>query len=142
MRQSKKGSKRKSLPKLKKEAKDLYALWCKLSWMDSNGNVPCYTCDAKMELGTSNCQWGHFWPQGGYSGLIFHPDNSRPQCYRCNIHLKGNFGEFRIRLINEIGQDAVDELESIRHKPLDMTRSDYEEMINDLKDKINQLKQE
>ena len=125
--------KSKSLSKLKEEAWSLFSARLKQRYADDEGNVMCFTCNALMKQNTSNCQGGHYLSRGGYPGLTFHPDNSRPQCYRCNIHLKGNTVEFRIRLIEEIGLERVEALEAQRHAQVKLTRSDYEKMIEELK---------
>jgi hypothetical protein len=124
-----KAKKTKSLPKLKKQVLDLFAQYVKLK-AASEGKLFCYTCDAPLKLNTSNCQLGHYLSRGAYPGLTFEPNNSRPQCYRCNIHLHGNLIEFRERLINEIGMGAVMQLEGFRHMQVKLSRSDYTEMIN------------
>ena len=125
--------KKKSLSKLKEEAWSLFSARLKQRYADDDGNVRCFTCGAIMKLNTTNCQGGHYLSRGGYPGLTFHPDNSRPQCYRCNVHLKGNTVEFRIRLIEEIGLERVEALEAQRHNQVKLTRSDYEKMIEELK---------
>ena len=130
--------KKQTLPKLKKKALDLYAEWVKLV-AHKEGKLYCYTCGSPLTLRTSNCQLGHYLSRGAYPGLTFHPDNSRPQCYRCNCHLHGATVEFRERLICEIGLENVEALEALRHTPSTLTRSDYETMIETLKNQINEL---
>lgn len=128
-----------SLPKLKAKALDLYSELVKLR-AAKDEKLFCYTCDSKLELRTSNCQLGHYLPRGAYPGLTFHSDNSRLQCYRCNCHLHGNTIEFRERLIKELGIEAVESLESLRHKPVKWSRSDFEVMIDCFKSEIENLK--
>lgn len=128
-----------SLPKLKKKALDLYSELVKLRAHRDN-KLRCYTCDCELTLNTSNCQLGHFLSRGAYPGFTFHPDNSRPQCYRCNVHLHGNLIEFRTRLINEIGREEVERLEARRHDQMKWSRSDFASMIEDFKGQINYLK--
>jgi hypothetical protein len=130
--------KQQTLPKLKKKALDLYAEMVKLE-AAAAGKLFCYTCGARLELRTSNCQLGHYLSRGAYPGLTFHPNNNRPQCYRCNCHLHGNTIEFRERLIKEIGLSQVEELEARRHEAIKLTRSDYEEMIERFKSRIKEL---
>ena len=130
--------KTKTIPKLKAEAWSLYAKIVKLKTA-INGNVKCYTCGSNMEYGTTNCQAGHYLSRGAYPGLTFHKDNSRPQCYRCNIHLHGNTVEFRHRLIDEIGLDRVVELEESRHIPVKLSRHDYLEMIEQFKEELSKI---
>jgi hypothetical protein len=128
-----------TLPKLKKKALDLYSELVKLK-AHNEGKLYCYTCDTPLNLGTSNCQLGHYLSRGAYPGLTFHPHNSRVQCYRCNCHLHGATIEFRHRLIDEIGLTDVETLEHARHDTIKWTRAEYLQMIEDYKTEINILR--
>lgn len=128
-----------SIPKLKKKALDLYSELVKVRAY-SEGKLVCYTCDSNLQLNTSNCQLGHYLSRGAYPGLTFHPNNSRVQCYRCNCHLHGNTIEFRERLINEIGIEKVESLESSRHTQVKWSRTDFLQMIDKFKEEIESLK--
>lgn len=131
--------KKQTLPKLKKKALDLYSELVKTrAYID--GKLKCFTCSAPLQLHTSNCQLGHFLSRGAYPGLTFHPDNSRPQCYRCNCHLHGNTIEFRTQLIFEIGRPSVEKLEAQRFDSVKWIRSDYEEMIKKYSEELAELK--
>lgn len=132
--------KKQSLPALKKKALDLYSELVKLEAYNE-GKLCCYTCDSPLQLSTSNCHLGHYLSRGAYPGLTFHPENSRIQCYRCNVHLHGNTVEFRHRLINEIGIEAVEKLEFGRHIQVKWTRGELLNMIEVYKEKIKNLKQ-
>jgi hypothetical protein len=127
-----------TLPKLKAKALDLFAKVVKLRAY-RNDKLFCYTCGKPLQLNTVDCQCGHYLSRGAYSGLTFHPNNSRPQCRKCNYFLNGNLIEYRIRLIAELGEKAVLDLESRRHEPLKLSRSDYEKMIEMFKEEINEL---
>jgi len=129
-----------TLPKLKKKALDLYSELVKIK-AHNEGKLRCYTCDHELTLKTCNCQLGHYLSRGAYPGLTFHSDNSRPQCYRCNVHLHGNTIEFRERLINEIGYNKVTELELRRHTQVKWGRSDLLEMITSFTQQIKELNQ-
>lgn len=70
-----------------------------------DGNV-CFTC-GQRDLAGSNWQAGHMIP--GRRGLVlFDPELVRSQCFRCNINLKGNAGEFALRFMeeHEYGEDV------------------------------------
>ena len=57
--------------------------------------LQCYTCGNP----TDHPHTGHFIPSSVCSvALRYDLDNLRPQCYRCNIHLSGNWIEFEKRL--------------------------------------------
>jgi hypothetical protein len=127
-----------SIPRLKKKALDLFSQVVKLRAY-REGNLICYTCDSPVLLGSSNCQLGHYLSRGAYPGLTFHPDNSRIQCYRCNVMLHGNTIEFRERLIKEIGVIKIEQLESIRHIQIKMNRSDYHDLIDKYSKEIKDL---
>jgi len=128
-----------SIPKLKKKALDLYSELVKLK-AHSEGKLRCYTCDKPLQLHTINCQLGHYLSRGAYPGLTFHPENSRPQCYRCNVHLHGNLIEFRERMITEIGLERLEKLEFGRHIEVKLHRSDYYNMITTFTAEIKELK--
>ena len=130
--------KKPTLPKLKKKAWEYFALMRKLQF-EAEGKLRCYTCDKPLTIKTTDCQLGHYLSRGGYPGLTFVQNNSRPQCYRCNCHLHGNTIEFRERLINELGLNEVEALEAKRHDQVKLTRSDYEEMIEYYKNAIKEL---
>jgi hypothetical protein len=130
--------KAKSLPKLKKEALDLFAKLIKLEHQRI-GDLHCYTCEKSLEPNTTDCQLGHYLPRGAYPGLTFERDNVRLQCMRCNVFLHGNTFEFRARLVDELGESKVLELEAKRHNAVKLTRSDYLRMIQEFKNEINEL---
>ncbi len=128
-----------SIPKLKTKALNLYSELVKLRAFKED-KLFCYTCGSPLQLNTSNAQLGHYLSRGAYPGLTFHPDNSRCQCYRCNCHLHGNTIEFRERLINEIGIERVEALESSRHVQVKWGRTDFHDLIDKYKAEIDLLK--
>lgn len=61
----------------------------------------CYTCPALGLIG-SNRHLGHFISKSVCSAaLAYSLDNLRPQCYRCNIHLSGNWVAFEAHLTRD-----------------------------------------
>lgn len=54
---------------------------------------------------------GHYKSQGGNSALRFDELNVHAQCSICNNHLSGNLANYRIKLIEKIGIQAVENLE-------------------------------
>ncbi len=59
--------------------------------------------------------------------------NLRPQCYGCNIDLGGNGSEFYRRLVQDEGQEYVDELFSRKNFLLKETKDFYFEKIAEYK---------
>lgn len=64
----------------------------------------CYCCGA-LNLSGANRHLGHFIPSSVCSAdLRYSLDNLRPSCYRCNIHLSGNWPAYEAHL----KRDGVD----------------------------------
>lgn len=77
-------------------------LWneCKRIIRAKYGNT-CYTCGAQP-LEKSNFQTGHFIPSSVCSvEMRYSLDNLRPQCFRCNINLSGNWLAYEEHLIKD-----------------------------------------
>lgn len=55
---------------------------------------------------------GHYKSAGHNGSIRFNEDNVHGQCVRCNLHLHGNEVNYREGLINKIGIDKVELLES------------------------------
>ncbi|HCQ7771993.1 TPA: recombination protein NinG [Enterobacter kobei] len=78
---------------------------------------PCVSCGNPL-IGKSNYLTGsaidasHYRSRGAASHLKFNVFNVHSACTRCNRQLSGNAVEYRIRLIERIGQERVDRLES------------------------------
>lgn len=69
---------------------------------------PCISC-GRFHGGKWNA--GHYISRGASPALRFHPDNIHKQCEPCNTSKSGNQIEYRKRLLDKIGQKAVDWLE-------------------------------
>lgn len=78
---------------------------------------PCVSCGRPL-VGKSNYLTGsaidasHYRSRGAASHLKFNVFNVHSACTRCNRQLSGNAVEFRIRLIDRIGLERVERLES------------------------------
>ena len=78
---------------------------------------PCVSCGNPL-IGKSNYLTGsaidasHYRSRGAASHLKFNVFNVHSACTRCNRQLSGNAVEFRIRLIERIGLERVERLES------------------------------
>lgn len=97
--------KRKSRTPLAKLKDELWEL-CKLLTRKKHG-YRCYTCGKDVEFPHT----GHFITDATCSTeLSYDLRNLRPQCYRCNMNLSGNWVAFEANLIRDHGQEYVDEL--------------------------------
>lgn len=97
-------------PTLAQLKKRLWEL-CKAITRNTYGNV-CYTCGAQ-DLAGSNWHTGHFITDSTCSTeLSYDLENLRPQCYRCNIHLSGNWVAFEAHLLMDKGPEWITNLKA------------------------------
>ena len=75
-----------------------------------NGWCFCYTCGAPHPV--SEIDAGHYISRRYYA-TRYDLDNVRPQCPGCNKYRGGEPVKFRMRLVEEIGEERVRRLESL-----------------------------
>lgn len=93
--------------------------------------LECYTCGRFFPKKKLQC--GHFVSRF-YKACRWDFDNARPQCYVCNIQKKGDLVRFRQRLLAEIGEKRVLDVEALRDVEVTLTREFLEDLINYLSD--------
>ncbi len=128
-----------------REAQAIFNEWVR----ERDRGLACISCDAQpgdADLLTGS-RWdaGHYRSVGACPELRFEPLNVHRQCVKCNQHLSGNAVEYRIRLVQRIGADAVAWLEG-PHEPKKYTIEDlqqikayYRALLRDLKKQETQL---
>lgn len=80
----------------------------------------CFTCDKPVS--GSNRQLGHFIANSvGGALLRYNLDNLRLQCYYCNINLGGNGAVFYKKLLEEKGQEHIDNLFRLKTQTIKAT---------------------
>jgi len=85
---------------------------------ESTKHLGCISCGTFK--GKAN--GGHYRSVGSAPELRFTDENCWCQCERCNTHLSGNLINYRVRLVERIGLDRVEWLESkheAKHYSLD-----------------------
>ena len=79
-------------------------------------NKLCVSCgndrDHKIGLSGHRYDAGHYRSRGSAGHLRFNLLNIHKQCVKCNRENSGNVVEYRLELINRIGQDRVNKLET------------------------------
>ena len=70
---------------------------------------PCISC-GRYHQGQNHA--GHYLARGSHKHLALVENNIALQCMPCNVHLSGNQVQFRRGLIERIGLEAVEALES------------------------------
>lgn len=83
-------------------------------------DMPCISCG---RFHTGSYDAGHYRSVGACPSLRFEESNCHRQCVPCNQHKSGNVIEYRIRLLERIGLERVEWLES-NHEPKKYTIAD------------------
>jgi len=136
---SSKKSKRPSRSKLVAKLDSVFSQFVRLSNADSDRNIRCYTCDRKMRWNEPRiAQNGHFYTRGRYA-TRWDIENCRPQCYRCNCILKGNYIEYTTRMIYEVGAEKVDELKRLSKTTVKIPTHQLQDMIEDYSHRVEML---
>lgn len=103
----------KGVPEWQKEAQAAFNRYIRMRDL----NKVCVSCGGQL-VGSSNYLTGsavdasHYRSRGAASHLKFNVFNCHSACTRCNRQLSGNAVEYRIRLIDRIGLERVERLES------------------------------
>lgn len=115
---------------LKKKAWDTISRWVRLSYSDENGMVKCVTCPEKSEkIHWKKSQGGHF-VNGRGNSILFEEKNIHPQCYACNVILRGNWSEYYAFMKKTYGQREINRLLALKKKIVQFTHDDYQKLID------------
>lgn len=95
-----------------------------------DGYNTCITCNKRYEV--KLLQAGHFITRSA-KAILYDERNVHPQCYNCNINLRGNTAEYFVRLEQMYGRAVVDELIRKKHETKHWTTWELEELIEKYK---------
>lgn len=100
----------KGLATLKKQLWELCKALVRKKYQNPNGTWNCYTCDRLIDE-PAKAQTGHFIASGTCGAFLrYDLRNLRIQDYYCNINLGGNGSEYYRRMVQEMGQEHVDQI--------------------------------
>jgi len=115
--------------KLKEKAQFYFNKFIRLRDKD----LPCISCDYDWKSNGTQRQAhaSHYMSVSKSSKLRFNEYNVHKSCQICNTHLSGNLAEYRIRLIEKVGINKVEELEKVANEsaPCKYTIEDYKKII-------------
>lgn len=98
---------------------------------------PCVSCGAIKY--TSSC--GHYYSSGKHKNVTFNELNCHAQCwFYCNSSLSGNLIEYRKGLIERIGLEKLEYLDSIAKIEKKYEIEELKEITKEYKEKIKKLK--
>lgn len=115
-------------------------LWglCKEIIRKEHGNT-CYTCGAGGLEG-ANWHTGHMWAKASLGAhLKYDLRVLRPQCYRCNINFGGQGAVFYKNMVQEFGQEYMDNLEKEKQILVKADSFFYEAKIHEYQEKLRAL---
>lgn len=134
---------KKSLPKLKKKCWDLFSIYVRMrDGLRTTGSIEwglCITCGKRYHF--KMLQAGHL-VTGRRSAGLFSERGVNAQCAHCNLHLKGNTLKYRRKIVAMYGEGADLEIEHEAEGIRKFTIPEIEEMMEDYKQKIEELKNE
>jgi hypothetical protein len=130
-----KREKAKSLTWWKNKCWDLFSVWIRTKDADENGYVKCYTCETVKHW--KEMQAGHAIG-GRHNAVLLDEEIVKTQCLRCNVFLRGNYGEFALRLIMENSAQWYERKRNDSKREVKISRADYEEKIKWLKEQIGE----
>lgn len=122
-------AKLKTLSDWKKDAQVVVNQWVRLVRDKDDGCISCGTRTA------SQYHAGHYRSRGAVPSLALEECNINKQCLQCNNFNSGNIIEYRIRLLEKIGQEKLDWLEG-SHPAKKYTINDLKDIIADYKARI------
>ena len=132
-------AKKKSIGPLKKKLWELTSEYVRRSAADDEGYCKCVTCGIRKYWKGDGMQAGHFIPKALGTAIYFDLRNIHVQCHRCNINLGSNGPEYFRFMQERYGDEVIENLRALSRTTLKLYASDYEEMIEDMKEKLNAL---
>ena len=82
-------------------------------------------------------QAGHL-VSGRTNGVLFDERGIFPQCYACNVCRQGMGAEYTMFIIENYGQEVVDDLIQKRREAVTFSRDQLQVMIEDYKERIRE----
>lgn len=102
---------------------------------DSKGLVYCFTCGVRKPWQMLDC--GHFRSRR-FTQTRFDFDNLRPQCRECNRYKHGNLGIYRQKLVRELGEQKVKEIET--RPPRKIMEIELEQLLEQRRQELKNVK--
>ena len=103
-----------------------------------DGYCTCYTCGTDVSI--KELDNGHYQKRE-HKATRYHENNCRPQCKTCNGDVKhnGKQDEFRVNLVNEIGEEKVIEIERLAKSIFKVNTKFFRDTSDYYRIKLNEL---
>ena len=119
----------------KKRAWSAFSLYIRNKYA-VNGMCECYTCGKVVPIKLAHA--GHAIG-GRNNAVLFNEDLVRVQEAGCNVFGRGKYAIFTRKLIDELGMEKYDQLVTESQKVVQYKSSDYIEIEEKYKEKLNNL---
>jgi hypothetical protein len=129
----------KTIPDLIKEADRVFAAWVRER--DRQAGYPCISSGQPLDWSGNQVDAGHYRSRGAASHLRYHPNNCHAQAKRENRYLAGNAIDYRMGLIQRIGLEQVEALET-DNEPRKWQRDELLSIIKEFKERLRELKRQ
>ena len=110
----------------------VYSRWLRISAMQPDHRVECFTCGVKKKWQDIHC--GHFVNRQ-HLGLRWEPMNTKPQCPNCNVTLRGNIKVFAEKL-NQERKGLADQLLEMAREVAKPTKNELKELLSNYQFKL------
>ena len=124
--------------KLKAKLDKLFSEYIRKRDSDHRGICKCISCGKEAEAFGGSTHAGHLFSRR-YLSTRWDEKNVNSQCAYCNTFLNGNQIKAARGVDKKWGEGTVDELEGRIHTTVKLSRTDYEEAIENIKRKIEEL---
>ena len=125
---------------VKKKAWDAFSLWVRIrDCLRTTGCTSwglCITCSKRYHI--KLLQAGHFIV-GRHNANLFSEKGTHAQCYNCNINLRGNTLEYRLKIIEMYGEGYDEVLRKEAKEIKKFTVQELEELEKTYREKIKEL---
>lgn len=123
--------------KLKDKLWELCKQIVRQKYRNKDGTWNCYTC-GKIIDEPAKAQTGHFIPSAACGAFLrYDLRNLRIQDFHCNINLGGNGSAFYKRMVEEVGQEAVDQIFRDKENIVKADKYFYEEKIREYEQELS-----
>jgi len=123
---------------LKAKLDKVFSLYIRTKYADWRGNVACYTCGRIHPIKSIQC--GHFIRRQ-HLATRWDENNARPQDYGCNVGQGGNYDVFALKLLKEIGQEGLEELQRKKDTPKKWKLAELESLLEYYQQKLAETTQ-
>lgn len=125
-----------SIANLVEDLDNIFSIYIRTKYADSNGMVECFTCDKKFHW--KQIHNGHYMSRYNYS-TRWEIKNCKPQCQICNSNHEIHPEIFKDKLEKE-NKDITDWLNELSKQIYKPTREELKGMIIDFRSKVNLIK--